>query len=133
MNIESRTDNVKRIRTHIVSGAINLPEIKGFLASLYNSVEFDPNSHALWDVREATFPEVTPVEIKELAYFARINWAEKHQRKTALVISSDFHFGLSRMFEQFIGPPAHGKIKTFRNLQAALDWIEDKVDVVEIT
>lgn len=126
MNIESLTQSGKRLRTHTIRGAITLPEIKSFLVTLYTSKEFDHDFHSLWDMREAVFPEVTPDDIKELAYFVRVRWAEKHQRKTAVVISGDFHFGLSRMLEQFIGPSALGKFKTFRDPQQAVDWLEGK-------
>jgi len=126
MNIESRADHANELRTHVVRGEFNLQEIKTFLDALYGSVGFDPTIPSLWDVREASFPDVTSVEIKDLAYFVRVHWAEKHKRKMAVVISGDLQFGLSRMFEQFIGPQAQGKIKTFRELQVALDWIADK-------
>jgi hypothetical protein len=126
MNIESRTDRAKGLRTHVIRGPVNPPEIKNFLGALFLSGGFDPNIHALWDLREADFSSVSQADIKEMACFARVNWAEKHRRKIALVISGDFRFGLSRMFEQFIGPPADGKIRTFRDLQLAFDWIEGK-------
>lgn len=126
MNIESRTDGTRGVRTHIVRGDIALADIKTFLEALYGAEGFDPGIHALWDLREAQFPGVAPADIKDLAFFARVNWAEKHQRKTAVVISVDFHFGLSRMLEQFIGPAAVGRFRTFRDLQLAFDWIDGK-------
>lgn len=107
-------------------GVAGLPQIKTFLAKLYETDGFEPTCHVLWDLREAGFPEVTPVEIKDLAYFVRVHWADKYARKTAIVVSGDYHFGLSRMFEQFIGPSAQGRIRTFRELPPALDWLEGK-------
>lgn len=126
MNIESLTQSAKGRRTHTIRGAITLPEIKAFLVTLYTSEEFNHDLQSLWDMREAVFPEVAPDDIKELAYFVRARWAGKHQRKTAVVIAGDFHFGLSRMLEQFIGPLAHGKFKTFRDPQTANEWLESK-------
>ena len=127
MNIETRTDRAKGLRTQTLRGEINLAAIIPFLATLYGSAEFDPGFHSLWDLREAVLLEVSALEIRELASFLRVNWAEKYSRKTAVVISGDYHFGLSRMLEQFIGPSGLGKIKTFRDLQGATDWIEGKV------
>lgn len=127
MNIESRTDRVKGIRTHIIRGETSLADIKTFLVGLYHSAEFDPEFHAVWDVREADFPEAAPGEIRDLAYFVRVNWAEKYRRKTAVVVFGDFHFGLARMFAQFIGPSADGKIRVFRDLREATDWIDGRV------
>ena len=126
MNIESRTDRAKGLRTHVIRGPVTPAEVKDFLGSLYLSDEFDPTFHSLWDMREADFSSVSQADIKEMAHFARVNWAEKRRHRIAVVISGDFRFGLSRMFEQFIGPPAHGRIRSFRDLQLALDWIEGK-------
>ena len=127
MNIESWTDRVKGIRTHVIHGEIKLSDIKTFLGTLYNSAEYDPEFHAVWDVREADFPEVTPSEIRDLAYFVRANWTGKYRRKAAVVVFGDFHFGLSRMFAQFVSPSAHGKIKVFRDLRGAADWIDGRI------
>ena len=130
MNIESRTDRAKGLRTHVIRGPVNPPEIKNFLETLFLSGEFDPDIHSLWDMREAEFSSVSQAEIREMACFARVHWAEKHRYKIAVLITGDFRFGLSRMFEQFIGPSAYGKIRSFRDLQLALDWIEGKGTVV---
>ena len=126
MNIESRTDRAKELRTQTIRGEINPPEIISFLKDLYHSTEFDPTLHSLWDATDAVFRDVTTAEIRVLANFVRVNWAEKYPPKTAIVISGDYHFGLSRMFEQFIGPSGHGKIRTFRDLPGATDWIQGK-------
>ena len=123
MNIESRTDSAKGIRTQVIRGDVRLADIKTFLATLYLSEKFDPNLHAVWDVRAAVFREAGPSDIKDLAYFARVNWAEKHRRRTAVVVAGDFNFGLSRMLEQYVGPCALGRFKTFRDPQTAVDWL----------
>lgn len=129
MNIESWTDRARGVRTHVIHGGVSLSEIETFLGALYNSVEFDPKFHAVWDVREADFPDVTPGEIRELAYFVRANWVETCPRKTAVVVFGDFHFGLSRMFAQLVDPSIHGKIKVFRDLRGAGDWIDGRMAV----
>ena len=70
------------------------------------------------------FSGATPADIKELAYFVRVQWAEKHRRKIAIVISGDFHFGLSRMFDQFIGAPAlpKGKMSPDVGINRSAAW-----------
>ncbi len=129
MNIETRIDGQKGLRTIVLRGESTLPDIQTFIKKLYRLGDFEPAYHALWDVREAIFPAVAPGEVKELACFLRGNWNEKQQRKTAVVVSGDFHFGLSRMLEQFVGPHADGRFRTFRDFQAAVDWIEGKATV----
>ena len=69
MTIESQTDDLKSLRTHVVRGDINLPDLATFLSGLYIAKDFYPDYHALWDVREADFHKVTQTNIQELAKF----------------------------------------------------------------
>ena len=75
MNIETQMDSVKSLRTHKVKGQINFQDFSNLLKGIYNSAEFDPNLHSLWDVRDADFSAVTAQEIRALAEYVRANWA----------------------------------------------------------
>ena len=123
MNIETRIDRVQGLRSHVLRGAGRFSDIKSYLEGLFLAAEFDPTIPAVWDVREAVFSDVTPSEVRDLACFLHQHWTAKYQRKMAVVASADFHFGLSRMLEQFTGPSAQGKFRTFRDLPPALEWI----------
>lgn len=122
-------NGAKRIRTHKVNGVVNLQDFKDLLTAVYNSAQFDPNLHSLWDLRDADFSAVTPQEIRSLAELVRVNWAEKRQNKAAIVVSSLSDYGISRMYEQVLGPAAVGKVMIFRDLKSAWDWIEGKMTV----
>ena len=126
MHVETHMDSGKAIRTHKVTGLVNLKDFSNLLTAVYNSAEFDANLHSLWDVREADFSTVTPQEIRALAELVRVNWAEKRQNKAAIVVSGLSDFGISRMYEQVLGPAALGKVMVFRNIKTARDWIENK-------
>jgi hypothetical protein len=123
MTIESQTDDIKCLRTHVVRGEINLPDLSTFLSGLYVSKDFFPTYHALWDVREANFKKVTQPDIQELATFVRVHWAEKQKLRAAIVVSGVFPYGMSRMYEQSIGPSGFGKIRIFRDLDEAQSWL----------
>lgn len=123
MTIESHSDDTLSLRTHVVRGDITLPALTTFLTALYSSKDFNPEYHALWDVRAADFSQVTQPAIQELASFVRVNWAGKQSLRAAIVVSGLFHFGISRMYEQSIGPSAFGKIKIFRDPDEALSWL----------
>ncbi len=128
MHVETQMDSVRAIRTHRVNGVINLQDFTNILTSIYNSAEFDPAMHSLWDVRQADFSTVTPQEIRTLAEYVRVNWAEKRKNKAAIVVSGLSDFGISRMYEMVLGPAASGKVMVFRNMKTAWDWIEGKTD-----
>ncbi len=123
MTIESHTDDAKSLRTHTVRGTISLPDIGSFIARLYASPAPSSDFNVLWDLREADCSKVTQADIKELADFMREHWAEKRRNKAAIVVTGEFHFGLSRMYEQSLGRPAHGKIMIFRELDPASVWL----------
>ena len=116
----------KAIRTHTVKGLVNLQEFNDILTAIYNAPEFDPKMNSLWDVREADFTAVTAPEIRALANFVRANWEEKKMQKAAIVVSGLFDFGITRMYEQILGPATAGKVVVFRNIRTALDWIEGR-------
>jgi len=42
------------------------------------------------------------------------------------VVSGLSDYGITRMYEQVLGPAAMGKVKIFRNIKSAWDWIEGK-------
>jgi hypothetical protein len=123
MTIESHADESRAQRTHVVRGDINLPDLRTFLTALYAAKDFNPEYNALWDVRAADFSHVTQPAIQELANFVRVHWAEKRQLRAAIVVSGLFHFGISRMYEQCIGPSGFGKIRIFRDFDEALSWL----------
>ena len=126
MNIETQMDAVKSLRTHKVKGRINFQDFSNLLKGIYNSADFDPNLHSLWDVRDADFSTVTAPEIRALAEYVRANWDLKRKNKAAIVVSGLSDFGISRMYEQILGPAATGKVMVFRNIKSAWDWIEGK-------
>ena len=126
MNVETQMDAAKSLRTHKVKGLINFKDFSNLLKGIYNSADFDPNLHSLWDVRDADFSAVTPPEIRALAEYVRANWDMKRKNKAAIVVSGLSDFGISRMYEQILGPAATGKVMVFRNIKTAWDWIEGK-------
>jgi hypothetical protein len=126
MNVETQMDAAKSLRTHKVKGLINFQDLSNLLKGIYNSADFDPNLHSLWDVRDADLSAVKPEEIRALAEYVRANWAMNRKNKAAIVVSGLSDFGISRMYEQILGPAAAGKVMVFRNIKSAWDWIEGK-------
>ena len=126
MNVETQMDAARSIRTHKVKGLINFQDLSNLLKGIYNSAEFDPNLHSLWDMRDADLSAVKPEEIRALAEYVRTNWAVNRKNKAAIVVAGLSDFGVSRMYEHILGPAATGKVKVFRNIKSAWDWIEGK-------
>jgi hypothetical protein len=126
MNVETQMDVARSLRTHKVKGQINFQDLNNLLKGIYNSAEFDPNLHSLWDVREGDLSAVKPEEIRALAEYVRTNWAVNRKNKAAIVVSGLSDFGVSRMYEHILGAASTGKVKVFRNIKTAWDWIEGK-------
>ena len=130
MNIETQMDAVKSLRLHKVTGQINFQDFSNLLKGIYNSAEFDPKQHSLWDVRDADFSMVNAQDIRALAEYVRAHWDMTRKNRAAIVVSGLSDFGISRMYEQILGPAATGKVMVFRNIKSAWDWIEGKAAAV---
>lgn len=126
MHVETLMDAAKSLRTHKVKGVVTFQDLTNLLKGIYNSAEFDPNLHSLWDMRDADLSAVMPDEIRALAEYVRVNWAMNRKNKAAIVVSGLTDFGVSRMYEQILGPGTAGKVRVFRNIKSAWDWIEGK-------
>jgi hypothetical protein len=52
-----------------------------------------------------------------------VHWATAGKSKAALVVSGDFEFGLSRMYEIFLESKTSNDVMVFRDIQKAMAWV----------
>ncbi len=87
MPIETNIDKDKRLRTHKVSGKINLPDLVASLKELYKSPQFDSEMDVLWDLRDADLTSFTFHEIEQLRDYVTRHWGPKGKSRAAVSIS----------------------------------------------
>lgn len=127
MQIDTHMVRGEAVRTHVVTGVIHIQEFIKLLKVIYRSEDYDPQMHSLWDVTTADLSQVTPQEIRGLAEMVKSQWEAKGRHRAAIVVAGLSDFGISRMYEQVLGPAAAGYVKIFRNRKTAHDWLEECV------
>ena len=85
---------------------------------------FRKNADALWDLREANMPDVTGNDFVQLARFIRSKTEERGSHyKVALVVTSDYQFGVARMYEAHTDRPPV-EMMAFRAMEDAECWLD---------
>jgi hypothetical protein len=123
MEITTRIDEKTKLRTHKVTGRFAIADMLTRLKEIYSSPAFEPDTNVLWDFRDASIESVTSAEIDELTRFVAVHWATAGKSKAALVVSGDFEFGLSRMYEIFLESKTSNDVMVFRDIQKAMAWV----------
>lgn len=131
MQFETQFDLDKMVRSHTVSGMVNLTDFQAMLRELYTSPKFDPNMNSLWDLREADFSTVTPDDVRSLMQIVATHWGKDGKCRAAIVVAGMAEYGISRMYESQFGIAAPCKIKVFLDLDLAWKWFAASEELVK--
>jgi hypothetical protein len=108
---------------------ITVDELKGVFAELNSEPDKYRFTNVVWDLRNITPDENLNFESfsKLVDYFKTQRQSHWKHDKTALVVSSQVAYGLSRIFGALAEDTLDYELKIFVNeLQAALDWAQSK-------
>lgn len=122
MPITTLIDPETGLRRHRVEGRFTLEDIHGTLEELYSRPDFRPDADVLWDVRDATL-DFTTDEVRQLADFVAKHWGPGGKSRAAFVVSSDFQFGMSRMYEMLLRSQTESTLMVFRSIEDAERWL----------
>lgn len=123
MEIITKIDRKANLRTQKVIGTVTVPGVVARLKEIYSSPAFEPEMNVLWDFRDARFESVSSAEVDELTRFVAGRWATAGKSRAALVVSGDFEFGLSRMYQIFLESKTSNHVMVFRDIQKAVAWV----------
>jgi len=118
MHIDSSTG----LRIHTATGELTAADFRAALEAVYESPDFEPGKHGLWDLRAAK-GAISSEEIDQLASFVGSRWGHLGARKIALVVSRDLDFGLARMYEQLLEIQSSIAVMVFRDIEEAKGWL----------
>jgi len=124
MEISTEINKKKNIRSHIVRGAIDISELTEYLKEIYNSPDFDPEMNVFWDLRKADFSYVSSEDVWSFKRYVGNNWGTEGKSKAALVVSHDFDYGMSRMYQNMMDGETSSEIVVFRDIEKAKEWVE---------
>ncbi|MCP4599367.1 MAG: hypothetical protein GY847_02330 [Proteobacteria bacterium] len=123
MPITFQHDGSRNLTVFTIVGETSFDDYKETLASHFDS---DPTDYLLFDftARGPIIKRLTNEQIAELAEFAKQNERPGKITKTALVVTTDVDFGLSRMYENLADLQDNlGEMGIFRSLEEAYDWL----------
>lgn len=119
-------DEKKNIRSLKVTGLINITELLNKLGDFYKSSEYDPDMNALWDLRDADFTSITADSVHSFVEIVKKYWGRNNQNnKAALIVSSDFDYGIARMYEIPLSMGTSGNIMVFKDYEEAESWLAE--------
>lgn len=119
MEISTVIDKKKNIRWHIVKGVIDVGELTEYLKEIYNSSDLHSEMNVFWDLQKADFSSVPTEEIKSFIIYVANQWGQKGTSKAALVVSHDFGYGISRMYQMMMEGESQSEIAIFRDINEA--------------
>jgi hypothetical protein len=124
MEIKVTIDKKANLRRHVVTGRLSGKDLHEALSSIYKGPDFVPDMNVLWDLRGAEVSEMSSSDIEEVSELVSRHWGKGGSSRAAIVVSQDFEFGLSRMYQVFLESRMETQIRVFRSIDEAEAWIE---------
>ncbi|MEP6668802.1 MAG: hypothetical protein ABJF10_06605 [Chthoniobacter sp.] len=112
-------DSVRGIVFSKAIGTCSRTDILGHMDRLRGHPDFRPEMDQLFDFRQVTNAAFSDEDVRMLA----TRNIFRGNSKRALVVSSDEHFGLGRMFETYRELEGEHGITIFREMDDALAWL----------
>lgn len=111
-------DEASRTVFSCACGSFTFSDCMGHMDRLLADPRFNPDYNQIYDFSDVTELSITPEQIHQLA--KRHVFSAKSRR--AYVVSSDLHFGMSRMYSSLRESEGEPGIITFRDLPSAVIW-----------
>jgi len=124
MNITTEINKKDNLRIHKVTGRIVYDELINELKEIYSKPDFNLEMNNLWDLRDADVSSFPSEQVQDIQSFVSQHWGESGKSRSALIVSADVAYGLSRMYEIMSEDKTAGKIMVFRDYEEALKWVK---------
>ena len=125
MSIQTSIDSDTGFRMHVVTGDISMDDVRRTLEETYAHADFRAEADAMWDLTGAS-GDLETEEIRHLADFVGKLVGSATAGKVALLVSSDFEFGMARMYESILGGQSSKPIMVFRDRAEADRWLAER-------
>lgn len=121
MPVECRIDAEAGIIHTILSGEVGASDIIEAIEALFRHPDYRPGMIGLADLRSYTWRAETS-DIKRIAQFMIANGDTIGRSRTAIVVSDDYSYGMSRMYEAF-ADASPIEVDVFRDMDEAVAWL----------
>ena len=123
--IDIKYDQNRKMLNISVSGRSGFDELTSTLETITNSKDYPPDTRAIWDIRKADFSYANYQLVRE-AVKIRSCFKKRHNCRSALIVSSNYQYGLGRMFEMISDGKIPHKLKVFRDFEEGEKWLLKK-------
>ena len=103
-------------------GVLTIKMLSDLDGPLISSEEFPPDVNTIWDMRETDYSNINKTFLEELIELRNRNYLVRGKAKLAYVASSDFEFGITRMYEM-LSVNIKQKMHIFRTIEEAETWL----------
>lgn len=125
MEILTEIDKKISLRKHIVKGLLDVAKLAGYLKELYKSEKTNSEMNSIWDLRGADFSLLSAEKVRSMMEYVGREWGKSGKNKAALVVSKDFDFGMSRMYQLMMEDVSSSKIAIYKDINEATEWIKE--------
>ncbi len=80
--------------------------------------------NAIWDLSDADFSRVSTDHVRLLADMVYQYWGRTGQSRSALVVTKNLDYGMSRMYEMLVSKSDESYVGVFRTMEDAERWVE---------
>jgi hypothetical protein len=124
MTVEFRVDKDEGIVYGTLTGEVDVDEVLAGLERIIASEEYRPGLNGITDLRAMKW-ESDQGDLRKLVHFLIENRKKIGKSRSAVVVSGDRTYGMSRMFEVF-SEQAPIKVRVFRDFDKAKRWLIDE-------
>jgi hypothetical protein len=120
MSVEFRVDSEEGLVLGVLKGEVTVDEIMAALGELFGSDEYEPHYNGITDLRDTAW-ESNQEDLRRLVQFLIKHRKSIGKHRSAIVVSSERAYGMSRMFEVF-SEATPIKVRVFRDWDEAMKW-----------
>lgn len=98
--------------------------VEAYGAALARSAQtpgFRPDSHTVWDLRQADLADVQAEDLRQAVATHARHRARSEGARSAIVVTREVDYGVARMFQAFADDLPQ-EFRLFRNMDTALGW-----------
>jgi len=122
MPVISHYDIDSNVLIHQAVGHITMEMLIAQANTLQKSNEYPSNVNTIWDMRKTDYTNIDKAFLEELVALRKQMFSYREGAKLAYVASSDFEFGITRMYEM-MSVDIKQKMHIFRTIDAAKAWL----------
>jgi hypothetical protein len=126
MTIEINVDLNRNLKQYSLSGEISYHEIVKILKVNCENPDNTIVMNALFDLSGANMMNISSDQVLQMATLIGDNHNDCFTGKVAFVVSGEYDFGMTRMFELYLDGIVSADLNVFRDTKEALYWLDLK-------